>query len=101
MTGGSQTLGTGVTLNVSNLTLGGVPGVTDQLTLGTNLTYGGTFNQLSGSVISVSGGDTLAFNGTSTFAGAVTWAGTLAFTGGTATLNSGAKISKSSGAQRR
>jgi hypothetical protein len=89
ITGGSNTLASGVSLTVSNLSESGAATV---VTVGESLTYGGSFTQSAGSTLSISTGDILNLTGTKSFSGTVGGGGTLNVGGSTA-VNSGAALS--------
>ncbi len=80
---GTAAFNGGTSLTIALITEGGPA----TATVGTNMTYAGTWLQTSGTV-SVNAGDKLTLTGSGdSFAGTLAGAGTVAFTGGSATLS--------------
>jgi fibronectin-binding autotransporter adhesin len=70
-------------------------GTGTSLTVAEALGYAGAFSQGAGSTLSISSADTLSLTGTASLSGTTSGLGTLALAGGSATINSGAKLSVS------
>jgi hypothetical protein len=90
LAGGATTLASGAKLNVANWA---VTGTGTTATVNENLTYGGAFTDGAGASVSISSGDILALDGsTSALNGVVTGAGALSITGGAATISGVAQL---------
>ena len=92
MTSGSAKLSRGAVVNASNFS---ETGSGTKLTVAEALGYAGAFSQGAGSTLSISSADTLSLTGTASLGGTTSGLGTLALAGGSATINSGAKLSVS------
>jgi hypothetical protein len=91
-TSGKATLSGGVGVNAPALALTGSAIV---LTVAETISYSGALSENAGSTISISSGDELSLTGTTTLSGTTSGAGTLNLTGGSATIESGAKVTVS------
>jgi hypothetical protein len=92
LSGGSTTLKTAAAVSVADFS---ETGSGTSLTVSEALGYAGTFSQGAGSTISISKADEFSLTGTATLSGTTSGAGTLALAGGSATIDSGAKLSVS------
>jgi hypothetical protein len=91
-TSGKATLSGGVGVNAPAFALSGSSIV---LTVAETISYSGALSEGAGSTISISSADELSLTGTAILGGTTSGAGTLDLAGGSATIESGAKLSVS------
>jgi hypothetical protein len=92
VTSGSATLSGSVGANAPILS---ETGSGTSLTIGEALTYAGAFTQGAGSTTTITAGNSLTLTGTAMLGGTTSGAGTLDLASGSATIDSGAKVSVS------
>ena len=91
-TSGSATLSGGVGVNAPSFS---ETGSGTSLTIGEAFDYTGAFTQGTGATTAITTGDSLTLTGTASLSGTTSGAGTLDLAGGSATIDSGARLSVS------